>query len=129
LIRLPLVRASACRLAPGATRSIGSPHSPSVRASRSPTDKQESKYRWGVAAQDIDLSSCHSLREGDPSERADDDDNQRRRAPDGERDKGDRGRGSDRPVRAWRRFDELTHFTAHQFFYMVSRNRSTIGRE
>ena len=26
-------------------------------------------------------------------------------------------------------FDELTHFTAHQFFYMVSRNRSTIGRE
>jgi hypothetical protein len=62
-----------------------------VRASRSPTDKQESKYRWGVAAQDIDLSSCHSLREGDPSERADDDDNQRRRAPDGERDKADKG--------------------------------------
>jgi hypothetical protein len=26
-------------------------------------------------------------------------------------------------------FDELTHFTARQFFYMVSRNRSTIGRE
>src|SRR5919198_2299742 len=24
-------------------------------------------------------------------------------------------------------FDELTHFTAHQFFYMVSRNRSTCG--
>ena len=24
-------------------------------------------------------------------------------------------------------FDELTHFTAHQFFYMVSRNRSTRG--
>jgi len=24
-------------------------------------------------------------------------------------------------------FDELTHFSAHQFFYMVSRNRSTCG--
>jgi hypothetical protein len=24
-------------------------------------------------------------------------------------------------------FDELTHFTAHQFFYLVSRNRSTCG--
>ena len=24
-------------------------------------------------------------------------------------------------------FDELTHYTAHQFFYMVSRNRSTCG--
>ena len=24
-------------------------------------------------------------------------------------------------------YDELTHFTAHQFFYMVSRNRSTCG--
>jgi len=24
-------------------------------------------------------------------------------------------------------FDELTHFTAHQFFYIVSRNRSTCG--
>src|SRR6202022_10499 len=24
-------------------------------------------------------------------------------------------------------FDELTHFTAHQFFYMLSRNRSTCG--
>ena len=24
-------------------------------------------------------------------------------------------------------FDELTHFTAHHFFYMVSRNRSTCG--
>jgi hypothetical protein len=24
-------------------------------------------------------------------------------------------------------FDELTHFTAHQFYYMVSRNRSTCG--
>src|SRR3954454_4436898 len=24
-------------------------------------------------------------------------------------------------------FDELTHFRAHQFFYMVSRNRSTCG--
>src|SRR5713226_346842 len=24
-------------------------------------------------------------------------------------------------------FDELTHFTAHQFFYMVSRNRSTVS--
>ena len=24
-------------------------------------------------------------------------------------------------------FDELTHFTAHQFFYMVSRNRSACG--
>ena len=24
-------------------------------------------------------------------------------------------------------FDELTHFLAHQFFYMVSRNRSTCG--
>src|SRR5271155_5528599 len=24
-------------------------------------------------------------------------------------------------------FDELTHFTAHQFFYMTSRNRSTCG--
>ena len=24
-------------------------------------------------------------------------------------------------------FDELTHLTAHQFFYMVSRNRSTCG--
>ena len=24
-------------------------------------------------------------------------------------------------------FDELTHFTAYQFFYMVSRNRSTCG--
>jgi hypothetical protein len=24
-------------------------------------------------------------------------------------------------------FDELTHFTARQFFYMVSRNRSTCG--
>ena len=24
-------------------------------------------------------------------------------------------------------FDELTHFTAHQFFYMISRNRSTCG--
>src|SRR5436305_14925946 len=30
---------------------------------------------------------------------------------------------SDHPVC----FDELTHFTAHQFFYMVSRNRSTCG--
>jgi Terminase large subunit, T4likevirus-type, N-terminal len=24
-------------------------------------------------------------------------------------------------------FDELMHFSAHQFFYMVSRNRSTCG--
>jgi hypothetical protein len=24
-------------------------------------------------------------------------------------------------------FDELTHFSAHQFFYMMSRNRSTCG--
>jgi hypothetical protein len=24
-------------------------------------------------------------------------------------------------------FDELTHFTAHQFFYLLSRNRSTCG--
>ena len=24
-------------------------------------------------------------------------------------------------------FDELTHFSAHRFFYMVSRNRSTCG--
>src|SRR5215469_3438395 len=40
----------------------------------------------------------------------------------------------DNPVYDWQGaqitlmgFDELTHFTAHQFFYMVSRNRSTCG--
>ena len=45
--------------APAATRSISSPPSRSARASRSPTDKQEIEVSLGVAAQDIDLSSCH----------------------------------------------------------------------
>ena len=35
--------------------------------------------------------------------------------------------GFDGDPPATRRFDELTHFSAHQFFYMVSRNRSTCG--
>lgn len=42
--------------------------------------------------------------------------------------------GSDKEVHAWQGsqiclicYDELTHFTEHQFFYMLSRNRSTCG--
>lgn len=42
--------------------------------------------------------------------------------------------GNDKEVSAWQGsqiclicYDELTHFTAHQFFYMLSRNRSTCG--